>query len=280
MKTMENIYIPQLAKIKKIVDETPDVKSFYLSFVDEKFSRSWSHKPGQFVEVSVFGKGEFPIGISSSPTEKDFVRITVRAVGRGTRALHQKTEGDIIGIRGPLGNGFPYNEIKGKDILFVGGGIGLPPLRSLIDNVLDKEERKFFGRVIILYGARTPQDMVYKDILEEWRKRDDIEYLDTVDVSTNGWSGNVGVVTTLFPKIKIEPKKTVAFTCGPPIMIKFVIQDLLKMGFDEDNIISTLERYMKCGVGKCGHCAIGHKYICTDGPVFTYKQIKNLPEKP
>ncbi len=271
---MENIYIPQIVEIKKVVDETADVKSFYLQRLEK-----WEHQGGQFVEVSVFGKGEFPIGIASSPTEKETVRISVRAVGDATHGLHQKKVGDKIGIRGPLGNGFPYEEIKGKDILFIGGGIGLPPLRSLIDNVLDEKERKNFKRVIILYGARTPQDMVYKDTLEAWRKREDVEYLDTVDVKDNVWSGNVGVVTTLFPKINFEPQKTVAFTCGPPIMIKFVIQELLRLGFAEENIISTLERYMKCGVGKCGHCAVGHKYICTDGPVFTYKEIKNLPEK-
>lgn len=274
---MENIYLPQMAEIKEISDETIDTKSFMLSFVDKEFKSKWLHKPGQFVEVSLFGAGESPIGIASSPSQKGFIRITVRAVGRVTKALHQKKVGDIIGIRGPLGNGFPFEEVQNKDILFIGGGIGLPPLRSLLDYMLD--ERKKFKRIILLYGARTPGDLVYKDNLKEWEKREDLEFLLTVDVGDDKWKGNVGVVTTLFEKIKLKPKETFTFTCGPPIMIKFVIQDLLKMGFAEENIISTLERYMKCGVGKCGHCAIGYKYVCLDGPVFSYKEIMNLPEK-
>ena len=270
---MENIYKPAIMAIRDIIQETSDVKSFILSLNGNK----WQHKPGQFVEISCLGTGEVPIGIASSPIQKGFIRITVRAVGSVTKALHEKNKGDTVGIRGPFGNGFPYEEIKSKDILVIGGGIGLPPLRSLIDNILDEREK--FKRIIILYGARTPQDMVYKDELEKWRHRKDMEYLDTVDVGDSTWKGNVGVVTILLPKVKIDSKATIAFTCGPPIMIKFVIQELLKMGFDEENIISTLERYMKCGVGKCGHCAIGHKYVCIDGPVFNYKQIKNLPEK-
>ncbi|HFE51816.1 MAG TPA: oxidoreductase [Bacteroidetes bacterium] len=194
-----------------------------------------------------------------------------------TNALHAKKEGDLVGVRGPLGNHFPFEEVMGYDILFVGGGIGLPPLRSLIEPMLEAREK--FGRIIILYGARTPADRVYKSWLTELEKRDDIEFMQTVDVGDETWTGNVGVVTTLFKKITVEPSKTVAFTCGPPIMIKFVIQDLLQMGFDGDHIISTLERYMKCGVGKCGHCAIGHKYVCTDGPVFSFTQMRALREQ-
>ena len=169
------------------------------------------------------------------------------------------------------------DNVRGKDILIIAGGIGLPPLKSLIEPILD--ERDSFGQFIILYGARTPEDRVYKPILEEWQARKDIELYQTVDKATEEWKGHVGVVTTLFDKIKIDPAKTFAFTCGPPVMIRFVIQELLTMGFPDDHIISTLERYMKCGIGKCGHCAIGHKYICVDGPVFSYKQMKSLPEK-
>ena len=269
---MENIYIPRFMKITEVIQETPDVRTFLLSLKGEE----WSHNPGQFVELSVLGAGEIPIGIASSPTQKEYLRLTVRSVGQVSRALHEKKKGDLVGIRGPYGKPFPYDEVAGKDILFIGGGIGLPPLRSLLDYVLD--ERKKFGKIFLLYGARTSADRVYKDALAIWKEREDLVFHETVDVADAAWKGNVGVVTTLFPKIKIEPDKTVAYTCGPPIMIKFVIQELLKMGFPEENIVTTLERHMKCGVGKCGHCAIGHKYVCVDGPVFNYKQIKNLPE--
>jgi sulfhydrogenase subunit gamma (sulfur reductase) len=227
--------------------------------------------------VSYFGVGEAPFCVSSSPTKTTAFDITVRSVGSVTRGLHSLNRNDIIGIRGPLGNNFPFEAVKGRDILFIGGGIGLPPLRSLIHYMLDN--RNDYGEISILYGARTPSDRVYKNECVEWAKRDDINYLDTVDVGDSSWKGRVGVVTILFDEIKPDPERTTAFTCGPPIMIKFVIQGLLEMGFDPQNIITTLERYMKCGVGKCGHCAIGHKYVCVDGPVFSFAEIQRLPEK-
>jgi sulfite reductase subunit B len=274
---MDNIYLPLKAEIKDIKEETADTKTFTLSFKDKKVQEEFNYKPGQFIELSIFGAGEAPFGMATSPTRKGYFIITVRAVGKLTRALHNLKVGDEVGIRGPFGNGFPYEEVKGKDILFVGGGIGLPPLRSLIHYMFDN--RQDYGNITILYGARTPKDLVYKYELEEWEKREDIKFLVTVDVGDETWKKDIGVVPILFKKVQFDVPNTVAFVCGPPIMIKFVIQDLLKMGFKEENIISTLERYMKCGVGKCGHCAIGHKYVCIDGPVFNYKQIKNLPER-
>ncbi len=277
MSKMANIYLPDIAVIKDIIQETSDTKTFVLEFRDSKIKKAFEFKSGQFVEVSVFGVGEVPIGISSNPLKKENFEITVRAVGSVTNVLHQKGIGDEIGIRGPLGNGtFPVDEMTGKDILIIGGGIGLPPLRSLILPILDN--RKKFGKFTILYGARTPGDRVYKNLLKKWSESPKVEFHETVDVADDGWTGNVGVVTILLDEIEIDPNNTAAYTCGPPIMIKFVIQELLKRGLPEDMIISTLERYMKCGVGKCGHCAIGHKYICTDGPVFSYKEIKALPE--
>jgi len=275
---MGNIYLPYKTIIKDIKQETPDTKTFVLAFKDKKIQENFDYKPGQFVELSIYGAGEAPFGISTSPTQKGSFAITVRAVGRVTRALHKLEIGNEVGIRGPFGNGFPYSEVKGKDILFVGGGIGLPPLRSLIYYIFDN--RGDYKNITILYGARTPEDLVYKDDLTQWGKRTDIKLMVTVDAASKDWEGNVGVVTTLFEQIQLDVPNTVAFVCGPPIMIKFVIRDLLKMGFLEENIISTLERYMKCGVGKCGHCAIGHKYVCIDGPVFNYRQIKNLKEEP
>jgi NAD(P)H-flavin reductase len=274
---MENIYVPQFAVIDQIQDETPDTKTFTLHFQDEAYNKEFSFKPGQFVEASLLGVGEAPFGFASNPNRKNDFDITVRATGKVTDAMHTLNVGDIMGIRAPLGNCFPLEEVKGYDILFIAGGIGLAPLKSLIDPMLDC--RDDFREFIILYGARTPQDRIYKSALDEWENRQDIRFLQTVDKADDDWSGNVGVVTTLFEKINLDIPKTVAFTCGPPIMIRFSIQELLAMGFRDDRIITTLERYMKCGVGKCGHCAIGHKYICVDGPVFSYKQMRRLPEK-
>ena len=274
---MNNIYTPLKARVISIADETPDVKTFELQLEDGD-KKQLDFSPGQFLEVSYFGLGEAPFCISSSPTKTKAFDITVRAVGSVTNGLHSLQPDDLMGIRGPLGNNFPFDTIRGQDILFIGGGIGLPPLRSLINYMFDN--RDDYGEITILYGARTPSDRVYKDELTEWVERDDIAFLDTVDVADDTWKGRVGVVTILFDEIMIDPKKTTAFTCGPPIMIKFVIQGLLKMGFEPENIITTLERYMKCGIGKCGHCAIGHKYVCVDGPVFNYAEIQKLPEKP
>jgi NAD(P)H-flavin reductase len=181
-----------------------------------------------------------------------------------------------VGLRGPCGNGFDVEDAVGKDLLFIAGGIGLPPLRGLIWNVLDQRER--FGRVTILYGARTPSDLVYKDELKGWEERDDVELRLTVDRGGAGWTGNVGMVPTLFDKVELSPASTTAYVCGPPIMIKFVVQDLLMRGFAEDRVISTLERMMQCGVGKCNHCCVGHIYLCRDGPVFSFRDIKEMWE--
>ncbi len=275
---MENIYLPHLTKVAEVRRETPDTLTFGLRLVDPALARTFIFRPGQFVEVSVFGVGEAPIGFASGCANGKGFEITVKAMGSVTRALHQLQPGETVGIRGPFGNSFPLEEAKGQDILIVGGGIGLPPLRSLLEAIL--EERQSFGAVTLLYGARSPLDRVYKDELARWKNRGDLLVLETVDVGDDSWTGPVGVVTTLFPQVTLDPSRTVAYTCGPPIMIKFVIQELLRMGFGEKRIVSTLERYMKCGVGKCGHCTIGHKYVCVDGPVFTYQQIKGLPEPP
>jgi len=274
---MENIYLPNFARVKDIQNETYDTKTLELQFVDPQVKESFRFKSGQFLEVSVPGVGEAPFGLASNPNRPETFRFTVRAVGAVTRALHQLTVGDVVGVRGPFGNGFPFDEVKGKNVLFVAGGIGLPPLRSLIEPMMDG--RKEFGDFQILYGARTSADLVYKDRLREWENMPEIRFMMTVDVGDPTWKGNVGVVTTIFPKANIISKNTVTFVCGPPIMIRFVILELLGLGFAPENIISTLERYMKCGVGKCGHCAIGHKYVCLDGPVFSYKEMMKLPEK-
>lgn len=274
---MDNIYMPLKARVVSVIEETSDVKTFELDLVNGG-KKGMNFLAGQFLEVSYFGAGEAPFCISSSPTKRSAFDITVRSVGSVTRGLHTLKQNDILGVRGPLGNHFPFDAVKGQNILFVGGGIGLPPLRSLINYMLD--HREDYGDITVLYGARTPGDRVYKEECAGWAKRKDILYLETVDTRDPTWKGKVGVVTTLLDEVSPEPATTVAFTCGPPIMIKFVIHRLLQMGFAPERIVTTLERYMKCGIGKCGHCAIGSKYICVDGPVFNYAEIQRLPEKP
>lgn len=271
-----NLYIPQIAIVEDVIDETPDTKTFRLSFEDKAYAQSFEWEPGQFVEVTIFGAGEVPIGFASSPLEKSFFELTVVDRGRVTRAMHMLRKGDQVGIRGPLGNCWPLDAIKGMDLLIISGGCGLAPLRPAILKVL--ANRKDYGKFWLLYGARTPADRDFKYDLEAWAARDDIEVLETVDVADDTWKQNVGVVTTLFDKVKIDAGNAVAFTCGPPIMIKFATLELLKMGFSEDRVVTSLERYMKCGVGKCGHCCVNHVYVCTEGPVFTYEQMRALPE--
>ncbi|HEX54791.1 MAG: hydrogenase [Candidatus Altiarchaeales archaeon] len=271
----ENIYIPNLAEIKGIRRETPDVKTFQISFVDKRLRNNFHHIPGQFLEISLFGFGEIPISISSSPSRRE-LEVSVKNVGYVTSVLHEAEVGDIIGIRGPYGNGFPVDELRGRDILFIGGGIGLAPLRSLINFIFDN--RGDFGKVYLLYGARTPEDIVFKDDIEVWKGENNSEIHLTVDHADEEWKGNVGVVPTLLEKISPKIKNTIAIICGPPIMIKFTVKALLERKFGDEQIIFTLERMMKCGVGKCGHCNIGEKYVCIDGPVFRYSELRGNPD--
>ncbi len=266
--------VPSIATIVDRRDETPDTATYHLGWRDEH--DRFAFRPGQFFELSVFGAGEAPFCLASSPHRRDGIDATVRRCGRVTDALAELGVGDEVGIRGPFGNGFDVDAARGQDLLFVAGGIGLPPLRGLILNVLD--ERDAFGHVTVLYGARTPRDLVYKDELKEWCGRADMTVRMTVDCGDADWDGCVGLVPVLFDQVALKPESTLAYVCGPPIMIKFVIQDLLKRGFAEDRIISTLERMMQCGVGKCNHCCVGHRYLCRDGPVFNYREIREMWE--
>ncbi len=200
----------------------------------------------------------------------------MRRVGDVTSAMHKLDAGAMVGIRGPFGRGFPYEKFRGKDVLFAPGGLGLAPLRSLINQVLD--ERPTFGRVMILYGARNPAEMLFKEELQEWAERGDLELHVTVDRGDENWKGNVGVITTLFRKVSINPRNTVAITCGPPVMYRYVLMELLGKGISNGNIYLSLERHMKCGVGKCGHCQINNVYACQSGPVFPYSEIMGLEE--
>jgi len=266
-------YQPTMAEMVKIEQLTETEKLFTLHLKD---GRDLGHRAGQFVEVSVFGVGEAPISVTSSPTRNGTFELCVRRVGDVTGALHRMKPGATVGIRGPYGNGFPLEQMRGKDLLFAPGGIGLPPLRSVINQVLD--ERESFGRVIILYGARNPSELLFKDELAQWEARDDVEFHVTVDRGDESWTGNVGVITTLFPKITINPRNTVAMTVGPPVMYRFVLMELLSKGVQDGRIFLSLERRMKCGLGKCGHCQINNVYVCQKGPVFSYAQLKELPE--
>lgn len=266
-------YQPTMAEMVKIEQLTGTEKLFTLHLKD---GRDLGHRAGQFVEVSVFGVGEAPISVTSSPTRNGTFELCVRRVGDVTGALHRMKPGATVGIRGPYGNGFPVEQMRGKDLLFAPGGIGMPPLRSVINQVLD--ERESFGRVIILYGARNPSELLFKDELAQWEARDDVEFHVTVDRGDESWTGNVGVITTLFPKITINPRNTVAMTVGPPVMYRFVLMELLSKGIQDGRIFLSLERRMKCGLGKCGHCQINNVYVCQKGPVFSYAQLKELPE--
>lgn len=233
------------------------------------------HEPGQFVQVEIFGVGEVPISICSSPTKKGSFELTVRNAGRVTNEIHKLDKGDRVSIRGPFGRPFPVRQMFGNDILFVAGGLGIAPLRSLINYVMDN--RKDFGKVDILLGCKNPKDMLFSDDLEKWAKRMDINFACTVDRADPDWKGNVGLITSLIPGVNINPERTYAVVVGPPIMYKFVIAELLKKHIPERHIVLSLERHMKCGMGKCGHCQIDHPknyYCCKDGPTFTYDEVK------
>ena len=270
----ESVYLPVMGRLLKTQQMTDLEKLFT---VELPAGRSLGNEPGQFVEISLFGIGEAPISITSSPGRSNGTfELCVRRVGDLTNALHQLDPGAEMWVRGPYGHGFPLDKMRGKDILFAAGGLGLPPLRSLINEVLD--QRGSFGRVIILYGTKQPSEILFRDEISEWSEREDVEFHMTVDRGDEDWQGNVGVITTLFPKVTINPRNTVAATVGPPIMYRFVLMELLGMGIPETQIYLSLERRMKCGVGKCGHCQINDLYCCQDGPVFRYADVKGLEE--
>ncbi len=270
----DELFLPVQARIIKIEPQTALEKLFTIELPD---GLTLGHRPGQFVEVSVLGVGEAPISISSSPSRSNGkFELCVRKVGDVTNAIHNLQVGDYLGIRGPFGRGFPYEKFRGKDVLFAPGGLGLAPLRSLINQVVD--ERAMFGRVIILYGARNPSELLFKDELAAWAERSDIELHVTVDHGDESWKGNVGVITTLFRRVSLNPRNTISAICGPPVMYRFVLMELAGKGISEGNIYLSLERRMKCGVGKCGHCQINNVYACQSGPVFPYSEIKGLEE--
>jgi len=274
-ESMKSLYLPKLAEVLKVEPLSEKEKLFQLRMKD---GSRLSHKPGQFVEVSVLGVGEAPISVSSSPTRDGSFELGIRAVGNVTRALHRLQSGDTLGIRGPFGNGFPVSELLGQDLLFVAGGIGLCPLRSMVQYAIDK--RGQFGKITLLYGCRQPAEQLFQGELAEWRRRQDIEVMESVDRCPLdvSWRGSIGVITTLFPRVDIEPNNTTALVVGPPVMYRYVVAECLKKGIAKDRILLSLERRMKCGMGFCGHCQINNVYVCLDGPVFNYEELSKLKE--
>jgi sulfhydrogenase subunit gamma (sulfur reductase) len=267
-------YQPRVARIADVRKFTDKERFFRFRFED---GAGVEYRAGQFVEVGLFGKGEAPISICSAPGKRDDLEMCIRNVGDVTAALHGLKVGDTVGMRGPFGNGFDMNTVAGMDLLFVAGGLGMAPCRSFILAALNDRAR--FGRVTILYGAKTPSDLLYTEDLAEWAQRKDCQFLVTVDRPDKDWKGNSGVITTLFRKIqKVDPASTVAFIIGPPIMFKFAVLEALAKGMRKNHIYCSLERRMKCGMGKCGHCQIRNVYVCQDGPIFSYVEVMKLRE--
>lgn len=272
-----NIYLPDLATIEDIKEETPDIKSFKFVFQDKDLRDSFEHKAGQFVLISSFGVGEATFCIASPAYRNEYIECSVKRLGKVTQALHELDVGDVVGIRGPYGNYFPIDTMKGKNLIFIGGGIGLAPLRPLIWDVL--HEKSDFKDITIVYGAKSVADLIYKEELEQWKEMAGVRTVLTVDPGgeTSDWKAEIGFVPSVLDKLKPDPQNAVAITCGPPIMIKLVLESLEKMNFMPEQILTTLEMKMKCGIGMCGRCNIGPVYVCREGPVFSYQQIKALP---
>jgi sulfhydrogenase subunit gamma (sulfur reductase) len=275
--SIKNTYIPYQMRIANIVEEAPQVRTYRLEFVNPDEAKQFSFKAGQFAEYGILGEGESTFCIASSPTREGYIECTFRASGRVTKALASCEQNDIITLRGPYGNTFPIEEWYGKNIVFITGGIGLPPLRCVIWNLLDQRDK--FGEISIYYGARTTKDLVYKHELEEWQDRGDINLFVTVDPGGEipEWKGHVGFVPTIVEQNAPKSDNAIAIVAGPPILIKMSMPILSKNGFENKNIYTTLENRMKCGVGKCGHCTVGKTYVCKDGPVFTYEEVLTMP---
>jgi sulfhydrogenase subunit gamma (sulfur reductase) len=274
---MSNPYIPYSAVIKDLRQETEGeraIKTFTVDFADKKVWNEFAQKPGQCAMVGIPGVGESMISICSSPTQTGYLQFSIMKMGKVTTALHELGVGGAITVRGPYGTPFPVDDWKGKKILTIGGGIGLAPLRPIINYVL--HNNKDYKGLDIIYGARSPQDLVFMEELEKMQKEGSARVNLTVDAEADGWNNNVGFVPQYLLDLKPSPENTIAVTCGPPIMIKFVLQNLVELGFGDKQIFTTLENRMKCGIGKCGKCNVGGVYVCKDGPVFSYDKLKVL----
>ena len=277
---MENPYLPMPVTLKKVAyeNQAKDLKTFDLAFENPDDARAFKFVAGQFAMLSINGVGEAPFGIASSPMDKDVVQFTIKRYPTGilTTALHNFSVGQTLGLRGPFGNGYPIEELESKNVLVVGGGFALTTLRSLANYILHEKNRSRFGKLTMFVAARDPGEMLYKEDLEEWSKRDDIEVIQTIDRAAEGWTGKVGFAAPVLKEVAPCADDTYAVVCGPGIMIKTCIFELFELGFPAERIVTSLEMRMKCGIGKCGRCNVGSKYVCKDGPVFTYKQLQQL----
>lgn len=278
---MNDPYIPNTAVIRKITTENDlnDLKTFELVIEDPEARKAFQYIPGQFGMLSYFGEGECPIGIASSPTEEGYLQFTVKKMGTVTTALHNCNEGDIIGVRGPYGNGWPLEYLEGKNVVIVGGGFAFTTLRSMLVYMLHEDNRSRFGDITVVYGARSPGELLYKQDLKKWGERDDLNLVLTIDRSAEGWTKNVGFVPTVVKETAPSSENAVTLICGPPVMIRFTTPVLTELGFSPDNIIMSLEMRMKCGIGKCGRCNVGNKLVCQDGPVFTQRELSDMPKE-
>ena len=269
MNKIKNPYRPIRAEITEVISETPTIKT--IRIVPEE---PITFETGQFIELTIPGIGEAPFTPSSRPAMKDIMEITIMNVGKVTEKVHELKKGDIVGVRGPFGKGYPMDRFKGKEILVVGGGCGFAPLRSLMYELFNRSGE--FKKIFFRGGCKTPQELLYRGEIADWTKRKDLDIKLTVDKGDSGWKGNVGVVTTILEDIDIDYENGIAIVCGPPVMMKFSTKKLIEMGFKEENIYLSMEKNMSCGIGKCGHCRIGTYYVCKDGPVFSYDKIKDF----
>jgi len=279
---VNNPYLPYPVRIDSVITETEDrnLKTFKLVFLDPENEKKFAYTPGQFAILSVAGLGEIPIGIATSPTEQGFIKFTVNKVGKVTTHLHNMQAGDIMGVRGPMGNCYPWDLLEGKNVVIIGGGFAFTTLRSSIVYMIDPKNRSKFGKIDVVYGARFPGLLLYKDELAQWERRSDINMHITVDSSSDpNWKYNVGFVPAVTKQKAPSAENAYAIICGPPIMIKFTLPVLTELGFPPERIISSLEMRMKCGIGICGRCNIGPEYVCKDGPVFTLEQLSKLPNE-
>jgi sulfhydrogenase subunit gamma (sulfur reductase) len=277
-----NPYLPKAVTLDKITfeNEAKDLKTFRMVFCDQADQDQFEFECGQFAMLSVPGAGESPIGIASSPLDEGYLEFTVKCYPTGvvTTSLHSLEQGARIGVRGPYGNAYPIREMEGKNVVIVGGGFAFTTLRSTIRFMLHEGNRPRFQNITVIYGARSPGELLYKDELSQWQARDDLDMHVTVDKGDESWTGREGFVPTVLQEVAPNSKNSIVLVCGPPIMLKFTMKPLLDLGFPPERIVTSLERRMSCGIGKCGRCNIGSKYICKDGPVFTYQQIQQLPE--
>ncbi len=274
-----NPLLPEVATVVEIVQETHNIKTFRVKLDDENRMKAFHFEPGQVGQLSLFGVGESTFVINSPPTRMDYLQFSVMKVGEVTSALHRLNVGDKIGVRAPLGNFFPYANWKGKDVFFIGGGIGMAPIRTIMLYLLDN--KKDYGKISLLYGAKTPEDLSYKDDIKDWLTDPNLNAVLTIDNPAEGWTEDaahkVGLIPNVLKELAPKPDNCIAVLCGPPIMIKFTLMALKELKFPDEQIFTTLEKRMKCGVGLCGRCNIGGKLVCVDGPVFSYDQLRDLP---